>query len=639
MKHFFLSSFLIITFLSINTGASAQTYAQGCGDSTTQSFFSTYSCGGGSSSYSCGNPTNCRPSNASPGCYVCNCATRTIQGNSLSSVDNVGGSCRPSFNGPACEQTLSGGSAIFCGSGAPEGTGVPSSAGQGNYLITISPGIRSITRGETTTYTVSITPDPGMAGQSINLALSPGTCPTNSTCSFSDGYSSSYENSDGYTYSGTPQRDFLFETSNPTTKTTSLIITNTSNTPVSTYGLNVKTKKGGTVFGPSANAQLAVSSGGTLKPSLAVDAPSNGQTITGATTFSGWAMDNTTASESAISSVKIYLDGSFIGNATYGTNRQAVCDIWPGRPGCPNIGWTYSWTPTSANNGTRTLTFEAIDSDAIPRVSDPITRTVNINVTTSVPVTTLNANPTSGNSPLTTTLTWSATNNPTSCTATGGAGGWAGSKSVSGSQQITGLTSNTTFNMYCSNAGGNGPTANRSVTVNNVDLNVNNTTCVGSCTPTLSWTSSGGGSCTATGGGPGWAGSKSSSGTNVSGGNITTTTTYTLQCGTATDSVTVTVTPNTESVTIIKTGQGTVTSSPAGINCGSGCSSQTAQFNQSSTVTLTATPATGRIFTGWSSNTLTCSPAIARNLTCAFTVNGAEQVTANFAVDPNYREF
>ncbi len=45
------------------------------------------------------------------------------------------------------------------------------------------------------------------------------------------------------------------------------------------------------------------------------------------------------------------------------------------------------------------------------------------------------------------------------------------------------------------------------------------------------------------------------------------------------------------------TGTGTVSSDPAGINCGSDCSEEYPSFT---TVTLTATPASGSTFTGWS---------------------------------------
>src|ERR671925_198941 len=69
---------------------------------------------------------------------------------------------------------------------------------------------------------------------------------------------------------------------------------------------------------------------------------------------------------------------------------------------------------------------------------------------------------------------------------------------------------------------------------------------------------------------------------------------------TAVQSVTVTVS-NTSSFTLTVAkagnGSGTVTSSPAGINCGSTCS---ATLNSGTPVTLSATPALGSTFAGWS---------------------------------------
>ena len=50
-------------------------------------------------------------------------------------------------------------------------------------------------------------------------------------------------------------------------------------------------------------------------------------------------------------------------------------------------------------------------------------------------------------------------------------------------------------------------------------------------------------------------------------------------------------------VTKSGTGSGTVTSNPAGINCGSDCSET---YNQGTSVTLTTTPDSGCTFTGWS---------------------------------------
>lgn len=71
-------------------------------------------------------------------------------------------------------------------------------------------------------------------------------------------------------------------------------------------------------------------------------------------------------------------------------------------------------------------------------------------------------------------------------------------------------------------------------------------------------------------------------------------------------------------------GSGTVTSSPAGIDCGNTCS---ANFATGTSVTLTATPASGSTFTGWSG---ACSGSSA----CILSMSAARSVTATFAGTP-----
>ena len=78
---------------------------------------------------------------------------------------------------------------------------------------------------------------------------------------------------------------------------------------------------------------------------------------------------------------------------------------------------------------------------------------------------------------------------------------------------------------------------------------------------------------------------------------------------------------STLSVLKLGTGSGTVTSSPAGIDCGSDCSES---FNCGTVVTLTATPTGGSVFTGWSG---ACSGAG----TCTITMDANKTVAATFA--------
>jgi len=74
-------------------------------------------------------------------------------------------------------------------------------------------------------------------------------------------------------------------------------------------------------------------------------------------------------------------------------------------------------------------------------------------------------------------------------------------------------------------------------------------------------------------------------------------------------------------LSVSKTGSGTVTSSPAGINCGSDCSES---FANGTVVTLTAAPASGYTFAGWSGD---CSNA---STSATITMNANKSCTAAF---------
>ena len=79
------------------------------------------------------------------------------------------------------------------------------------------------------------------------------------------------------------------------------------------------------------------------------------------------------------------------------------------------------------------------------------------------------------------------------------------------------------------------------------------------------------------------------------------------------------------SVSLAGGGSGRVSSSPAGIDCGTSCSSA---FDVDTTVMLTASPADGMVFAGW---TGACAGS---SETCAVTVSAATSTTATFA--PGY---
>jgi hypothetical protein len=109
-----------------------------------------------------------------------------------------------------------------------------------------------------------------------------------------------------------------------------------------------------------------------------------------------------------------------------------------------------------------------------------------------------------------------------------------------------------------------------------------------------------------------------------SGGGCTGTSTCTVTI-TAVVNITATFTLAQYAISVAKggTGSGTVTSVPAGISCGATCS---ASFDYGSVVTLSAAPATGSAFAGWSGGGCTGTAP------CMVTVSAAAQVTATFTL-------
>jgi len=75
-------------------------------------------------------------------------------------------------------------------------------------------------------------------------------------------------------------------------------------------------------------------------------------------------------------------------------------------------------------------------------------------------------------------------------------------------------------------------------------------------------------------------------------------------------------------LSVAKSNSGTVTSTPAGINCGNIC---TSNFGAGNAVSLTATPPPGLAFLGWSG---ACSGVAA---SCTVTINADTKVQASFS--------
>jgi hypothetical protein len=75
-------------------------------------------------------------------------------------------------------------------------------------------------------------------------------------------------------------------------------------------------------------------------------------------------------------------------------------------------------------------------------------------------------------------------------------------------------------------------------------------------------------------------------------------------------------------LTIVRDGNGTVTSSPAGIECGPACSTS---FDSTITATLTAVPLDGSLFTGWNG----CD-SVAPDSTCTVAMSANRMITAAF---------
>ena len=272
-----------------------------------------------------------------------------------------------------------------------------------------------------------------------------------------------------------------------------------------------------------------------------------------------------------------------------------------------------------ASNTLYTYTLTAYDRmSPNPNVSAQSAPASATTQTTSTPAPTvsLQVNPDTVALGGTTQLTWTSTN-ASSCTASNG---WAGGKPTSGSATSSALSTNTTFTLTCTGAGGTASDSKSVAAVGppTVSLTVNPATVASGATTQLAWTTNSATSCTASGG---WSGTKTPVGSATSGA-LATNTTFTLTCtgvgGTGSDSKT---------VTVVAAPTVSLTATPTSVASGA-----KTQLSWSST-NATSCNASGGWSGGQSTSGTATSGALTASTTFTLTCTGAGgSATANAAV-------
>jgi hypothetical protein len=108
-----------------------------------------------------------------------------------------------------------------------------------------------------------------------------------------------------------------------------------------------------TSVGSASVSQSFVVANGGIPSSIhaAIDAPSLNASVSGEYLVSGWAIDD----RDSVARVSVEVDGLPQGFANYGGVRNDVCAAYPGRAGCPDVGWSLTLDTTPLQNGSHTL--------------------------------------------------------------------------------------------------------------------------------------------------------------------------------------------------------------------------------------------------------------------------------------------
>jgi len=111
-------------------------------------------------------------------------------------------------------------------------------------------------------------------------------------------------------------------------------------------------------------------------PAVSIDFPAAGSTVSGIVNVSGWALNNRAAIGAPIGSVQVLVDNAPVGTAT-STPRLDICNQYPNRAGCPNVGFQYFLDTSNFLPGSQhTISVAASDTSAPPVIgvfTNPVT--------------------------------------------------------------------------------------------------------------------------------------------------------------------------------------------------------------------------------------------------------------------------
>jgi hypothetical protein len=99
-----------------------------------------------------------------------------------------------------------------------------------------------------------------------------------------------------------------------------------------------------------------------LAPFGYLDTPRPDEPVGGTITVAGWALDNR-----GIASVALWVDGVRAAELSYGRSRPDVCIVWPGYPGCPDVGFEGTFDVSSLTPCAHLLEVRATDTDGNER--------------------------------------------------------------------------------------------------------------------------------------------------------------------------------------------------------------------------------------------------------------------------------